>query len=90
MADYKKIIHRANIHELRSLFLEGLDLENDNKQAERDDYEKIINQGEQPLMEFIEKLYPNGSVRDAVFELVSNAILVNQQVYTELGMRLGA
>lgn len=41
-------------------------------------------------MEFIEKLYPNGSVRDAVFELVSNAILVNQQVYTELGMRLGA
>ena len=41
-------------------------------------------------MEFIENLYPDGSVRDAVFDLVSNALLINQEVYTEIGMRVGA
>ncbi|MGL6201388.1 MAG: hypothetical protein ACRC3H_20900 [Lachnospiraceae bacterium] len=90
MTDYDKIIRRANIQELRALFLEGVDPGSDCINPVTDNYEERIHKGERPLMEFIEKLYPDGNVRDAVFHLVCDALLVNQEVYTEIGMRLGA
>lgn len=92
MTDYNKIINRANIQEMRALFLQGLDgLEPEEFISFGIvNYEERIREREQPLMTFIENLYPDGIVRDAVFELVCNAILVNQEVYTEIGMRLGA
>jgi len=90
MIDYDRIIQRTNIQELRSLFLEGIDLAGYKAEPDPQSYEKRIRKGERPLIEFIEKLYPDGNVRDAVFDLVSNALLVNQEVYTEIGMRVGA
>jgi len=92
MTDYDKIICRANIQEMRALFLEGLEFAGycQDPDPDPDNYEGRIRKGERPLMEFVEKLYPDGNVRDVVFGLVCNAILVNQEVYTELGMRLGA
>ncbi len=35
-------------------------------------------------------LYPEGKEKDAVCEIFCGAILANQEVYTELGMWLGA
>lgn len=90
MIDYDRIIQRTNIQELRSLFLEGIDLAGYKTEPDSQSYEERIRKGERPLLGFIEQLYPDGNVRDTVFELVSNALLVNQEVYTEIGMRVGA
>lgn len=90
MTDFEKAIHRTSIQKMRSLFVEGVDPETYHQEPVAINYEERISRGERPLMEFIEKLYPDGNVRDAVFDLVSKAIIVNQEVYTELGMRLGA
>jgi|GEM_PF-1595734 len=90
MIDYERIIQRANIQELHSLFLEGIDLADYKAEPDPKTYEERIRKGEKPLMEFIENLYSDGSVRDAVFDLLSNALLINQEVYTEIGMRVGA
>jgi len=87
---YDRIIQRTNIQELRSLFLEGIDIAGYKTEPDFQSYEERIRKGERPLLEFIERLYPDGNVRDAVFDLVSNALLVNQEVYTEIGMRVGA
>lgn len=90
MTDFDKAIHRTNIQEMRSMFFEGLDLESYNREPVTADYEERIRKGEKPLMDFIERLYPDGSKRDDVFDLVCEAIVANQEVYAELGMRVGA
>jgi len=56
MTEYDKIINRANIQEIRALFLQGLDgLEpEDFKRSDTVNYEDRIRDREQPLMTFME------------------------------------
>lgn len=86
MIEADKILQRANIQEMRTLFLEGLDLESPDPRS----YEERKNEGERPLMQLLEHLYPDGVLRDAALSIVSSAILVNEEIYTEIGMRIGA
>lgn len=88
--DYNKIIKRANIQELRSLFLDGVDLESWRKEPDMQNYEERLSKGEKPLIEFVKTCYPDGEKRDVVLDLISEALLANQEVYTELGMKIGA
>ena len=90
MRNFKEIICRANIQEIRSFMLDGIDLSSWNEKPNADSYEERLNKGEKPLWEFLENLYPEGKKRDAVYDILCKAILINQEVYTELGIRLGA
>ena len=35
-------------------------------------------------------MYPDGNKKDEIYDLICNVILTNQEVYTELGIKLGA
>lgn len=90
MNDFEEIFKRVNIQEIRSLFLEGLDLQGYDLRPDPRSYEERLHEAERPLMKFVEELYPDGKERDQVVCLINDAILINQKVYTEIGMRLGA
>lgn len=70
--------------------LDGVDLSTWREKPDPDDYHARIQKGEAPLWKFIGRLYPDGDERDEVCGLVCQAISVNQDVYMELGIRLGA
>ena len=78
------------MQEIRSFMLDGVDLSNWCEKPNVDSYEERLREGEAPLWEFLENLYPEGEKRDAVYDILCKAILTNQEVYTELGIRLGA
>ena len=90
MRDFNEIVSRVNIQEIRSFMLEGIDLLSWSEKPDVDGCEERLRRGEAPLWEFLEGLYPDGDKRDAVYDLICRALLVNQEVYTELGIRLGA
>lgn len=90
MRNFKEIVCRVNIQEIRSFMLDGIDLSSWRAKPVADSYEDRLRKGEAPLWEFLEKLYPDGDKRDEVYDLICKALLTNQEVYTELGIRLGA
>ncbi len=90
MRDFKQIIHRASIQNIRSFLLDGIEHTTLSEKLETDSYEERLQEGEAPLWEFLENLYPDGDKRDYVYHILCKAILTNQEVYTELGIRLGA
>lgn len=90
MRSFKEIINRVNIQEIRSFMLDGIDLSSWSEKPVEDSYEDRLQKGEEPLWELIENLFPDGEQKDEIYDLLSKAILTNQEVYTELGIRLGA
>lgn len=90
MRDFKEIGRRVNIQEIRSFMLDGIDLSSWSEKPDVNSYEDRLRKGESPLWEFLEGLYLDGDKKDAVYDLICKALLVNQEVYTELGIRLGA
>ncbi len=90
MRNFKEITRRINIQEIRSFVLDGIDLSSWCVKPDVGNYEERLRKGETPLWEFLDSLYPDGDERDDVYDIVCDAIITNQEVYTELGMRLGA
>lgn len=90
MRSFKEIINRVNIQEIRSFMLDGIDLSSWSEKPVEDSYEDRLQKGEEPLWKLIENLFPDGEQKDEIYDLLSKAILTNQEVYTELGIRLGA
>ena len=90
MRDFKKIVYRVNIQEIRSFMLNGIDLSSWREKPVADSYEDRLQKGEKPLWELMENLFPDGEQKDEIYDLLSKAILTNQEVYTELGIKLGA
>ncbi len=89
MRDFKRIMRRTDIEEIRSFLLDGIELTNRCEKTDAESYEKRLKDGEAALWEFLENLYPDGEERDAAYGLICGAIVTNQEVYTELGIRLG-
>lgn len=90
MRNFKEIVCRVNIQEIRSFMLDGIDLSTWREKPIEDSYEDRLRKGEAPLWDFLERFYPDGDKRDEVYDLICKALLANQEVYTELGIRLGA
>ncbi len=70
--------------------LDGVDLSNWYEKPNTDSYEERLKKGEEPLWEFLENLYPEEEKKNALYDILCKAILINQEVYTEVGIRLGA
>lgn len=83
-------MRRINIQEIRSFVLDGIDLSNWREKPDMDNYEERLRKGEAPLWEFLENLYPDEDKQDDIYGRICKAIIINQEVYTELGIRLGA
>ena len=90
MRNLKEVLCRVNIQEVRTFVLDGLDRESWGHKPDTDSYEERLQKAEIPFWEFLTSLYPEGKEQDAVYEMFCGAILANQEVYTELGMWLGA
>lgn len=90
MRNFQEIIKRVHIQEIRSFMLDGIDLSSWSDKPIEESYEDRLQKGEAPLWEFMENLYPDGDKKDEIYDLLSKAIITNQEVYTELGIRLGA
>ena len=90
MRNFKEIIDRVNIQEIRSFMLDGIDLSSWNEKLIENSYEDRLQKGEDPLWALIEPLFPDGDKKNEIYDLISEAIITNQEVYTELGIRLGA
>ena len=70
--------------------LNGIDLSSWREKPVADSYEDRLQKGEKPLWELMENLFPDGEQKDEIYDLLSKAIITNQEVYTELGIKLGA
>ena len=90
MRNFKEIVHRTNMQKICSFVLNGIDPSRWDEELDIESYETRVENGEAPLWEFLENLYPDGKERDAAYELICTALITNQEVYTELGMKLGA
>lgn len=90
MRNLKEVLCRVNIQEIRSFVLDGLDLQSWYKKPDAESYEERLRKAEAPFWEFLSNLYPEGKEQDEVCEIFCGAILANQEVYTELGMWIGA
>lgn len=90
MRNFQEIINRVHIQEICSFMLDGIDLTGWNDKPTEESYEDRLQKGEAPIWELLENLYPDGDRKDEIYDLLSKAIITNQEVYTELGIRLGA
>lgn len=90
MRNLKEVLDRVNAQEIRSFVLDGIDRQSWCKKPEADSLEERLREAEEPFWQFLSNLYPEGKKKDEVCELFCNAVLANQEVYTELGMWIGA
>ena len=90
MTDYGQILERANLQELRSLLLEGMDLSDSGNTRDLRSYAQRIQEAETPAYELLESLIPNGDELDNAVILFSGALCSTRDVYMELGLRMGA
>lgn len=81
---------RISIQEIRSFVLDGIECQSWEKKPEAESYEEKLRKAEEPFWKFLTNLYPEGKEQDAVCEIFCSAVLANQEVYTELGMWIGA
>ena len=70
--------------------LDGIDFSSRSEKPTDDSYGNRLLKAKKAIWEFLENLYPDGNKKDEIYDLICNVILTNQEVYTELGIKLGA
>jgi len=86
MEDFKRIFERINIQQIQTFLLCGVD----DSETDTRSYEQRINEIDQIMCKKIESIYPDGKERDDLFSDVSEALVIREQVYLEIGMKAGA
>lgn len=84
------MLKRAHTQQLRSFFLDGLDLDNWHEDEDSRPYEQRIREEERPIWELLEQTFPDGKELDNAAGKLNDALVVNQDVYMEIGIRAGA
>lgn len=86
MLNAKHILQRADLQQLRALLLEGIELDAKDTRS----YEERLQQEERPIYHLLEQTFTDEGALDSAVEKLSGALLANECVYMELGMRAGA
>ncbi len=88
MPDYiEQTFNRADLQVIRGLLLNDVGDEND---LDRRPYKQRIDEDSAPMRRYLERTYPDGEKRDAVFADISRALTAYQEVYFEIGLKCGA
>lgn len=90
MRDLKEVLCWVKIQEIRSFVLDGIDRQSWGHKPDAESYEERLRNAEEPFWKFLANPFPEGKEQDAVCEMFCGAVLANQEVYTELGIWIGA
>ena len=88
MEDFTQMLNRTHIQQLGSFLLEGMELDSWQKEDGRS-YEQRLHEEEGPIWKLLEKTFSENEIDDAA-EKLSRALVVNQNLYLELGLKAGA
>ena len=88
MATYiQQILDRADIQVLRDLLINAVA---DRSYVDSRTYEQRVQEGDASVNRYLERTYPDGAARDAVFVEIADAIMAHENVFFEVGMKCGA
>lgn len=88
MEDFTKMLRRAHIQQVCSFFTDGVDL--DNWYEDSRPYKQRKQEEERPIWKLLEQTFPDGKALDEAVDKLNSALVVNQRVYMEIGIRAGA
>lgn len=86
MDDFKRIFERMEIGQICTFLLNGVD----DLKADTRSYEQRIKEEDEPLYKRLENLYPDGQERDDFLSDITQALVIREEVYMEIGMKAGA
>lgn len=90
MEDFTQMLKRAHIQQLRSFFMDGVDLDNWHEDEDNRPYEQRIKEEEHPIWKLLEQTFPDEKKLDEAADKLNSALVVNQYVFMEIGIRAGA
>ena len=90
MFDFEQMLKRVHVQQLRSFFIDGVDLDNWYESEDNRPYEQRRQEEERSIWELLEKTFPDGAALDEAAGKLSRALVVNQSVFMEIGIRAGA
>lgn len=83
-----KIFLRSNIRQLCSFLMDGADL--DKRYEDDRPFKQRIEEEERPIWRLLEKTFSDKKELDEAADKLSSALVVNQHVFMEIGIRAGA
>jgi len=87
MEDFQSIFKRMDIQQLRTFLLCGVD----DSETDMRSYERRLKEKDDIMCKRIESIYPiDGKDRDDFFGDLSEALIIREQIYLEIGMKAGA
>lgn len=90
MEDFTQMLKRAHIQQICSFFMDGVDLDNWHEDEDSRPYHQRVQEEERPIWKLLEQTFPDGEALDEATDKLNSAIVVNQRVYMEIGIRAGA
>mgnify|MGYP001099631451 CR=1 FL=1 len=81
---------RAHLQQLCSFLLDGVDLDNWQEGEDNRSYEQRIQDEEHPIWELLEQTFLDRESLDEAVNKLNDALVVNQRVYMEIGVKAGA
>lgn len=86
MDHFDEILNRADIQHIREFMINGID----DSTLDPRPYEERQQAAEKPMMEFLEKQFPDEQERSNAWEQILPALCENQAIFLEIGMKAGA
>ena len=87
MEDFQSIFKRMDIRQLRTFLLCGVD----DSETDTRNYEQRLKEKDDIICKRIEAIYPaDAKERDDLFSDLSEALVIREQIYLEIGMKAGA
>ncbi len=90
MEDFTQMMKRTHIQQVCSFVTDGVDLDNWYEDEDSRPYKQRIQEEERPIWKLLEQTFPDGKALDEAVDKLNSALVVNQRVYMEIGVRAGA
>ncbi len=90
MFDFKQMLKRAHIQQLRSFFMDGVDLITWHQEEDRGSYEQRREKAERPIYDLLKQTFTDDNQLDEAVEKLNDALSENQSIFMEVGIRVGA
>lgn len=90
MYNFERMLKRVHIQQLRSFLADGIGLDNWLEDEDKRPLEQRKEEEERPIWELLEQTFPDWKALDDAAEKLNRALVVNQDIFMETGLRAGA
>lgn len=88
--NFERMLKRVHIQQLRSFLADGIGLDNWLEDEDKRPLEQRKEEEERPIWELLEQTFPDWKALDDAAEKLNRALVVNQDIFMETGLRAGA